>query len=86
MKVGGFFFQQEFCMNSKTDVPNLQQKLEDIATAGIERGADWEENATPDEIYSDAFDLAFDNLVDNHVDTEVARRIAGEVAQRYSQP
>jgi len=74
-------------MNSKaTNVPDLETKLEMIAMAGIERGADWSEKATGDEIYNDAYELAFDNLVDNHVDEEVARRIAAKVAQQIAQP
>lgn len=62
------------------------ERMKEIARGGVERGLDVPEDASPDEIYSDAFDLAFDALTDKGVSPTVAREIADYTARLFAQP
>lgn len=58
----------------------------EAARGNVERNADWEEESTPDDIYSCAYDLAFDGAVDAGAPHDVGREIADHVARSFAQP
>lgn len=64
-----------------------ETRLKEIARGGIERCCDWGEEASADDIYSDAYDAAFDALVEKaSCDISTARTIADQVAREFAQP
>lgn len=65
---------------------NDDARLEEIARGGIERGADWKDDASSDAIYDDAYALALDALLLAGTRGAKARDIAAYVAQKFAQP
>jgi hypothetical protein len=65
---------------------NSREELMELGRGNVEANADWEEDATADEVYDKAYVLAFDKVFDACGDRHLAGTLAMEIAQAYAQP